>query len=119
MNTIVNQVLKSDQRFQLVVAKIATYLQHQYPKQYTELNHSGRLQAYLETQAEQAWEQIKRAREAGYTTSQAEEFAATFLYPQMKEDSHHEEQDHPEEIWLRGRPEKRLLDATGKTVPFD
>lgn len=118
MNTIVNHVHKSDQRFQFVAAKIATYLQHQYPKQYTRLNHSGRLQAYLEAQAEQAWEQMERAREAGYTTTQAEEFAATFLYPEMKEDSHHEDHD-PEDIWLRDRLEKRLLDATGKTVPFD
>jgi hypothetical protein len=113
-----DQVLKSDPRFQVVVAKIATYLQHQYPKQYKRLNHSGRLQAYLETQAEQAWEQMERAREVGYNTAQAEEFAATFLYPQMEEDSRQQEQD-PEDIWLRDRLEKRLLDATGKTVPFD
>jgi hypothetical protein len=118
MNTIVNQVHKSDQRFQLVVAKIATYLQHQYPKQFKELNHTGRLQSYLETQAEHAWEQMERAREAGYTTTQAEEFAATFLYPRMEEDSRQEEHD-PEDSWLRDRVEKRLLDATGKTVPFD
>lgn len=118
VNTIMDQELKSDPRFQVLVAKIATLLQHQYPKQYTKLNHSGRLQAYLEAQAEQAWEQMERAREAGYTTTQAEEFAATFLYPQVEEDSHHEEHD-PEDIWLRDRLEKRLLDATGKTVPFD
>lgn len=118
MTTIVDQVFKFDQRFQVIVAKIATYLQHQYPKQYAERNHSGRLQTYLKTQAEQAWEQMEAAREAGYSPVQAEEFAATFLYPQMKEDSHHEDHD-PEDIWLRDRLEKRLLDATGKTVPFD
>jgi hypothetical protein len=118
MNTIMNQQLKSDPRFQMLVAKIATHLQHQYPKHYTKLNHSGCLQPYLETLAEQAWEQMERAREAGYTTAQAEEFAATFLYPQMEEDSRQVEHD-PEDIWLKDRLEKRLLDATGKTVPFD
>jgi hypothetical protein len=119
MKLSMNQAFKSDRRFQVVLAKVATHLQQQYPKQHTELNHSGHLKPYLDTQAEQAWEQVERAREAGYSPAQAEELAAPFLYPQIEGSCPRQEERDLEEIWLNDRLEKRVLDGTGKAVPFE
>jgi hypothetical protein len=108
MELLMDQELKSDPRFQVLLAKVETYLQqHQAPK-YKELKVSNKLSAYLEKQAEQAWEQIRQAREAGYSLDQAEELAAPFLYPAISETEPTEEAD-PEATWLSERFEKRVL----------
>jgi hypothetical protein len=116
MELVMDQELKSDPRFQILLAKVETYLQqHQAPK-YRELKDSNQLAAYLENQTELAWEQIREALEAGYSRNQAEELAASFLYPQIDEMPCEAD---PEESWLNERFENRVLDSVGKAVPFE
>jgi hypothetical protein len=113
-----DQELRSDPAFQVLQAKLETYLQqHQAPK-YKELKESNQLVAYLENQTELAWEQIRDALDAGYSLNQAEELAAPFLYSTIDEIPR-EEEPSPEESWLNDRVEKRVLNKAGQAVPFE
>src|SRR5260370_35753527 len=118
MELLMDHELKADRRFQVLLAKVETYLQQHQAAKYKELKDSNQLSAYLENQAEQAWEQIRQAREAGYSLDQAEELAAPFLYPGMSVTEPTEEA-YPEATWLGERAEKRVLGKNGKVVPAE
>jgi hypothetical protein len=118
MELVMDQELKSDPRFQILLAKVETYLQQHQAAKYKELMDRNQLAVYLENQTELAWERIREALDAGYRLNQAEEMAAPLLY-QESDESPRREEPNPEEIWLNDRLEKRVLDSAGQAVPFE
>src|SRR5260370_35013143 len=113
-----DQDLKSDARFQVLLTKVETYLQQHQGEKYKELEDSNQLTKYLENQTELAWEEIRQALEAGYSLDQAEELAAPLLYPAISE-SEPKDQTDPEATWLNERAEKRGLTKDGKELPLE
>jgi hypothetical protein len=93
--------------------RIETNLQHNNPKKYRELKQSGNLAEWLKQQAELASDAMNSTTEDA-NEGQRAELAGEYLNP-LTEEQEQDEEESPEEEWLRRREGKIILPAISDT----
>lgn len=99
------------QAFEVLKARIETSLQQNNPKKYQTLRASGKLAAWIESQAQQAAEAMNSTTSKA-NEGQRTELAHQFLNPQTEDqEATPADEETPEDHWLANREQPIILDA--------